>query len=54
MIAGLLRILGGLAGIAALLLFLIGAVFAIGWLIGLVLRFVPLVGRRHRRGLRDD
>ena len=47
-VMGVLRLLGGLAGIAALLALLIVAIWAAMWLVLLVVRHVPIVGRRHR------
>jgi hypothetical protein len=46
----MLQVLITLAGIAGLLLFWCVAWFALAWLIGVGLRFAPLVGRRGRKG----
>ena len=48
--SGALQVLIALAGIAALLCGLVAALFAVGWVVGVCLRYFPLVGRRHRTG----
>jgi cell division septal protein FtsQ len=45
---GVLRLLGGLLGIAALLTLLVVAIWATMWLVLLTVRHLPMVGRRHR------
>jgi hypothetical protein len=51
--AGVLRVVGGLAGVVGLLLLWAAAWLAVTWLIGLILRYAIFVGRRHRRGPRE-
>jgi hypothetical protein len=48
--SGALQVLIALAGIAALVCGLTAAFFVVAWLVGICLRFFPLVGRRHRAG----
>jgi hypothetical protein len=45
---GVLRLLGGLVGIAALLTLLIVTIVAAMWLVLVVVRYLPMIGRRHR------
>jgi len=45
---GTFRLLGALGGIAALLAMLAIAIVATMWVILLVVRHFPMVGRRHR------
>jgi hypothetical protein len=33
-----------------LLILFAGVAYGVGWLVGLALRYAPLVGRRHRKG----
>ena len=47
---GVLRLLGGLLGIAALLGLLFVLIWASMWLVLLIVRHFPIVGRRHRHG----
>jgi hypothetical protein len=50
--AGVLRLVSVLAGVAGLLLVWGVLWFAVSWLIGLGFRFVPMVGRRYAQGRR--
>jgi hypothetical protein len=45
---GVLRLAGGLLGIAAILTFLIAITWAAMWLVLLVVRHIPLIAQRHR------
>jgi hypothetical protein len=47
-VMGVLRLLGGLVGITALLSLLVIAICAAMWVVLLAVRHVPVVGRRHR------
>jgi hypothetical protein len=44
----ILQFVYALAAIAGLVAIQIGALYAIWWLVLLVLRFVPIAGKRHR------
>jgi hypothetical protein len=48
MITGAFQVVTTLVAIAALLVLFAGAAYAVAWLVGLGLRYAPLVGRRHR------
>jgi hypothetical protein len=43
-----LQLTGGLAAIAVLLLLAAGALYACWWIVMLVVRYFPIVGRRHK------
>ena len=45
---GVLRLIGGLLGIAALLALLIAIIWAAMWLVLLLVRHFPMIGQRHR------
>ena len=47
---GVLRLLGGLLGIVALLGVLVVVITSAMWVVLLVVRHVPIIGRRHRHG----
>src|ERR671914_686578 len=45
-----LQVLIALAGIAGLFLLFLASAYGVGWLVGVFLLRMPLVGRRHRTG----
>ena len=47
--SGALQVALALTGIAGLLLLVVATAYGTAWLIGLGLRYAPLVGRRHRK-----
>jgi hypothetical protein len=48
MVMGVLRLLGGLLGIAVLVALLVLAIWATLWIVLLIVRHLPMIGRRHR------
>jgi hypothetical protein len=50
---GILRILGGLLGIAGLLVLLVAALVATAWLVLITVRHVPMIGKRYRHAAWD-
>jgi hypothetical protein len=51
---GVLRLIGGLVGIAALLALLMAIIWAAMWLVLLIVRHLPMIGLRHRHGRWTD
>jgi hypothetical protein len=45
---GILRLLGGLLGIAGLLALLVATMVGTAWLVLITVRYVPMIGQRHR------
>lgn len=51
---GVLQILGGFIGIAGLLALLALALYAVWWMVMIVVSFLPVLGKKHKHPDWDD